>query len=71
MRKTKRFAGGLHRGYKSSKIQSLTKKKHSPFWKSMQEGDFGHLLDDAERVRKGGSSSYARAKKQATKEGKS
>ena len=41
------------------------------FWKSMQEGDFGHLLDDAERVRKGGSSSYARAKNQATKEGKS
>ena len=41
------------------------------FWKSMQEGDFGHLLDDAERVREGGPSSYARAKKQATKEGQS
>ncbi len=46
-------------------------EKALAFWKSMQKGDFGHLLDDAERVREGGSSSYARAKKQAAKEGKS
>jgi len=41
------------------------------FWKSMQEGDFGHLLDDAERVRKGGVSSYARAKNHSAEEGES
>lgn len=40
------------------------------FWKSMQDGDVGHLLDDAERVREGGFSSYARAKNQSTEEGK-
>lgn len=42
------------------------------FWENLADGDWGHLLEDAERVRSGGASSYAEAKRYTTdKEGES
>jgi len=42
------------------------------FWEKLADGDWGHLLEDAERVRSGGTSSYAEAKRHSTdKEGES
>ena len=34
------------------------------FWSALAEGEWGHLLEDAERVASGGQSSFARAKQQ-------
>jgi vacuolar-type H+-ATPase subunit I/STV1 len=36
------------------------------FWEGLADGNWGHLLEDAERVRGGGASSYAEAKRHAT-----
>lgn len=42
------------------------------FWEKLADGGWGHLLEDAERVRSGGASSYAEAKRYTTdKEGES
>ena len=34
------------------------------FWQQLADGEWGHLLEDAERVREGGPTSYAEAKRQ-------
>ena len=42
------------------------------FWEKLADGGWGHLLEDAERGRSGGASSYAEAKRHTTnKEGES
>ena len=33
------------------------------FWQQLAEGEWGHLLEDSERVRAGGASSYSEAKR--------
>ena len=38
------------------------------FWEGLADGDWGHLLEDAARVRAGGSSSYAEAKRRTNVE---
>ncbi len=38
------------------------------FWEQLSEGNWGHLLDDAARVRAGGASSYAEAKRRTNQE---
>jgi len=38
------------------------------FWERLSDGNWGHLLDDAARVRAGGASSYAEAKRRTTRE---
>lgn len=38
------------------------------FWEGLADGDWGHLLEDATRVRAGGFSSYAEAKRRTNEE---
>ena len=38
------------------------------FWEGLADGDWGHLLEDAARVRAGGPSSYAEAKRRTNVE---
>ena len=50
----------------SSRLQNVKNKikdcnEGIDFWKNMLEGDWGHLLEDAERVKSGGRSSFALA----------
>ena len=50
----------------SSRLQNVKNKikdcnEGIDFWKKMLEGDWGHLLEDAERVKSGGRSSFALA----------
>ena len=50
----------------SSRLQNVKNKIEDcnegiDFWKNMLEGDWGHLLEDAERVKSGGRSSFALA----------
>lgn len=41
------------------------------FWERISQGEWGHLLEDAERVRSGGKSSYSQAKTRNTTRGDS
>ncbi len=59
----------------SSRLQTLKNSvkdcdESIEFWTNMSNGDWGHLLEDANRLASGGDSSYAKSKQQPVTEEK-
>ena len=65
-----------HEAFRRRTDSRLKKAKHAmkdseeavQFWSAMGEGGWGHLLEDAEHLRSGGSSSYAKQKQRRTQQ---